>query len=309
MKRAIITGAGGFIGGALTRHLLDKGVVVYGIDISQKNMQEWLCHENFHPIVASFEEYNTLHEQITDDKIDVFFHFAWQGVFGKAFQNYELQLNNAKYAGLALEEAVKIGAHKFVFAGTMNEYEMDHYIKADYFEPRYTYIYSATKQVSEAICKTLAFNLGIEFSCGRIAMAYGERNKSMMLPNVVMTNLLNNRPCQLIEGNNLYDMIYIDDIVRAFELIGDRGKHMKSYYIGHRHMQTFRQLIEKIANILNPNCTLQFGAYPDVPSGIDYSEIDLNALFEDTGFECQADFKESILKTARWLKEEGICEK
>ena len=37
MKRAIITGAGGFIGGALTRHLLDKGVVVYGIDISQEN--------------------------------------------------------------------------------------------------------------------------------------------------------------------------------------------------------------------------------------------------------------------------------
>ena len=302
MKRVVITGAGGFIGGALTCYLLEQGIIVYGVDISKENMKKWERYENSHPIVASFEEYMLLHEKITDVAIDVFYHFAWQGVFGKAFQNYSLQLNNAKYAGAALEEAVKIGARKFVFAGTMNEYEMDSYIGADYFEPRYTYIYSATKQVSEAICKTLAFNLGIEFSCGRIAMAYGEGNKSMMLPNVVMKNLLNNSPCQLIEGNNLYDMIYIDDIVRAFAYIGERGKHMKSYYIGHRDIGTFRQLVERIANIINPNCPLLFGAYPDVPSGVDYAKIDLNALFEDTGFECKADFEESILKTAAWLQ-------
>lgn len=309
MKHVVITGAGGFIGGALTRYLLEQGVIVYGVDIARENMQRWECYENFHPIVASFKEYMSLHEKITDDAIDVFYHFAWQGVFGKAFQDYSLQLDNAKYAGVALEEAVKIGARKFVFAGTMNEYEMDSYIGADYFEPRYTYIYSATKQVSEAICKTLAFNLGIEFCCGRIAMAYGEGNKSMMLPNVVMKNLLNNSPCQLIEGNNLYDMIYIDDIVRAFVHIGERGKHMKSYYIGHRDIGTFRQLVEKIANIINPSCPLLFGAYPDVPSGVDYAKIDLNALFEDTGFECQANFEDSILKTARWLKEGNMCEK
>lgn len=307
MKKVIITGAGGFIGGALTKYFLEKGVTVYGVDIDRKKMSSYADYENFISISSGFSEYSHLSEIIKDNDIDVFYHFAWQGGMGGAiFKNYEMQINNAKYACIAMEQAIKIGCKKLVFAGTMNEYEMDSYIKVDYFEPRYTYIYSAAKQLSEAICKTLAFNNGIEFCAGRIAMAYGEGNPHKNLPNVVIKNLISNTPCKLIEGNDLYDMVYIDDIVRAFEAIGERGKNMKSYYIGHRKITTFRNIIEKIAEILNPDCPLLFGEYPDVPSGVDYANIDLNALYNDTGFECKADFEESIKRTSECLKSEGI---
>ena len=302
MKKAIVTGAGGFIGGALTKLLLSKGITVYGVDISEKALERHSCKQNFIPVIADFSKYSELHEMIKVDDIDVFYHFAWQGVFGELFKDYRLQLSNAASAGDAITEAVKIGCKKFVLAGTMNEYEMDEYIKADYFEPRYTYIYSAAKQAAEAVCKTIAYNQKIEFNCGRIAMAYGENNRSMMIPNVVMRNLLTNTPCKLIEGKNLYDMIYIDDIVRAFYAIGERGVNMKSYYVGHRKVGTFREIIEQIADILNPSCSLLFGEYPDSPSGVDYKNIDTEALYRDTGFECRSDFKESIMKTANWLK-------
>ena len=302
MKKAIVTGAGGFIGGALTEFLLEKGVTVYGIDVSEKALERHSGKKGFIPIIADFTKYDHLHEMIKDSDIDVFYHFAWQGVFGEPFKDYRLQLNNAASAGDAITEAKKIGCKKFVLAGTMNEYEMDEYIKADYFEPRYTYIYSAAKQVAEAVCKTIAFNQKIEFNCGRIAMAYGENNRSMMIPNVVMKNLLTNTPCKLVEGTNLYDMIYIDDIVRAFYAIGERGVNKKSYYVGHRKIGTFREIIESIASILNPDCLLLFGEYPDSPSGVDYKNIDTEALYRDTGFECQEDFKEGILKTAEWIR-------
>ena len=308
MNTAIVTGAGGFIGGALTEFLLDKGVTVYGVDISEKALERHSGKANFHPVIADFTKYGQLHERIPAD-VDMFYHFAWQGVFGDAFQDYRLQLNNAASAGDAITAAAKIGCKKFVLAGTMNEYEMDEYIKADYFEPRYTYIYSVAKQAAEAVCKTLAYNLGITYNCGRIAMAYGENNRSMMVPNVVMKNLLTNIPCKLVEGTNLYDMIYIDDIVRAFYAIGERGVNMKSYYVGHRQIGTFREIIEQIANILNPDCPLLFGAYPDSPSGVDYKNIDTETLYCDTGFECTSDFKESIMKTANWLKTEMTPEK
>lgn len=301
MKTAIVTGAGGFIGGAMTTFLLDKGVKVYGVDISENALARHARRENFIPVIAEFADYPMLHEKICDE-VDVFYHFAWHGVFGEAFKDYHLQLANAAYAGDAINEAIKICCEKFVLAGTMNEYEMDNYIKADYIEPRYTYIYSATKQMAEAVCKTLAYNRGIEFNCGRIAMAYGENNYSMMVPNVVMKNLLTNTPSKLVEGTNLYDMIYIDDIVRAFYAIGEKGVNMKSYYVGHRKVGTFRELMEKIGAILNPKCPLLFGEYPDALSGVDYANIDLGALYRDTGFECQADFERAILKTATWLQ-------
>lgn len=306
MKKVIITGAGGFIGGALAKHLLNKGVTVIGVDISHDKMECLTEYDNFSAIVATFDQYKCLHKLIGDRDIDVFYHFAWQGVFGSAFQNYEMQLDNAKYSCIAVDEAIKLNVKKFVFAGTMNEYEMENYICCDYFEPRYTYIYSAVKQVSEAIGKTLAYNRSIEYCAGRIAMAFGEKNYSDMLPNVVMKNLLQGKPCNLITGEGTYDMIYIDDIVAAFEAIGKYGKNMKSYYVGHRRLRTFRDLITEIAYILNPKCELNFGAYPDVPSGINYDAIDLDALYHDTGFECKADFKESILKTASWLQKQ-LC--
>ena len=306
MQKVVVTGAGGFIGGALTKYFLEKGIIVYGVDINEKKFEKFAEYDNFRPVIAKFEEYDNLYKIISDTDIDVFYHFAWQGVYGDAFKDYALQLSNAKYACDALCEAIKLGVKKFVFAGTMNEYEMNKYIREDYIEPRYTYIYSSAKQVSEAIGKTLAFNNNIEFCTGRIAMAYGEYNYSMMIPNVVIKNLINNTPCKLIEGNELYDMIYIEDIVRAFEAIGLKGKNMKSYYIGHRNIKTFKEIIKDIADIINPKCPLLFGKYPDVPSGLDYKNIDINALYDDTGFEATYDFKTSIMNTAKWLKSAKI---
>ena len=87
MKKAIVTGAGGFIGGALTKLLLSKGVTVYGVDISEKALVRYSGKENFVPIVADFTKYDHLHEMIRGD-IDVFYHFAWDGAYGPKTADY-----------------------------------------------------------------------------------------------------------------------------------------------------------------------------------------------------------------------------
>ena len=307
MRTAVVTGAGGFIGGALTRRLLDEGVKVYGVDISEKALLPHIKNENFTPVIADFSKYPRLHEMIEVD-IDVFYHFAWQGVFGEAFKDYQLQLDNAKHACEAMEQAIKIGCKKFVYAGTYNEYEIKNFLNSEKFEPRYTCIYSGAKTVAEVVCKTLAYNNGIEYSAGLVAMAYGEGNRSMMLPNVVMRQLLTGQTPKLIKGDNLYDLIYIDDIAEAFYRIGERGKNLKSYYVGHRKLKTFRELLTELGEIVNPNIELKFGEYKDTDNK-DYSLIDLDALYNDTDFECRADFKESIMKTANYIKNEFETEK
>lgn len=301
MEKVIVTGAGGFIGKALTIKLLSSGVKVYGIDISLNKIIGLKEYGNFVPVVADFSIYEKLHEMIDERNFDAFYHFAWNGVFGDSFKNYSLQLDNVKYACNAISEAQKLGCKKMIFAGTMNEYEIKSYINMDYFEPRFTCIYGMCKIAAEMILKTLAFNCGMEYCGGLIAMAYGENNYSKMLPNMVINQLINVRNPKLIEGNNFYDMIYIDDISSAFIAIGEKGVNMKSYYIGHRNLKTFRELMTDIRDILNPQAQLLFGEYKDTVN-MDYSLIDLNALYNDTGFECKSDFKESILKTAEWVK-------
>lgn len=301
MKTTVITGVGGFLGSHLCDRLLEMGVKVYGVDVKLDFQQKFMDKPNYMPIVACFKQYKTLHEQI-NEAIDVFFHFAWQGgLLQNSFWNYELQLSNAKSACDAFQEASLMGAKRFVNSGTNNQIEIIQFLNSKDFTPRGTSIYASAKMVLELMCKTLATRSNTDFVGSMIPMPYGKDNRSMQLFNVVVKNLIEGNAPKLIEGNNLYDMIYIEDIVDALIAIAERGKAGRTYYIGHRKLKTFRQWIEDIRDIVAPNIELKFGEYKD-PLNIDYNYVDLNQLYNDTGFECQSNFEQTIKITVEWIK-------
>lgn len=297
----MITGVTGFIGGSLARKLLAEGVNVYGVDVGSPKLEEFKKHTNFIPIIASFEDYEKLPEQIHDEEIDVFYHFAWAGGFTTAIRDYRIQMSNAAYAGDALVAAKNIGCKKFVYAGTYNQFEIQNFLATPGFEPRYTCIYSTGKTAAGLICRTLAYNLGIEYSAGLIPMPYGENNYSKQLVNVVVDNLNKGISPKLVEGNNTYDLIYIGDLVDALIAIGEKGKNQHEYYVGHRKLKTFKELMIDIRDVIAPEVQLKFGEYKDAQN-IDYSKIDLEALYRDTGFECKANFEDTMKITSQWVK-------
>lgn len=301
VKTVIISGVGGFIGSHLCDRLLAYGVKVYGIDVYETAHDRFKC-DKYIPIVAAFDDYNTLHERIKDE-VDVFFHYAWAGgLLQDSFWNYELQLKNAKFACDAFMEASRIGCKKFVNSGTNNQIEIMQFLASSDFKPRGTCIYSAAKTALDILCKTLASQSETAYIGTMIPMPYGIGNKSMQLANVVMVSLLKGECPKLIEGNNLYDMIYIEDIVDAFIAVAERGIPGRTYYVGHRKLKTFREWIMDIRDIINPTVELKFGEFKD-SLNLDYSFVDLDMLYNDTGFECSLDFKKQILETSNWINE------
>ncbi len=301
MRKVIVTGVTGFIGSALTRKLLEQGVIVYGIDVETNKLDEFRVFKNFIPIIADFKKYKELPNLVQDSDVDIFYHFAWAGGFTAAIRDYSLQMSNSAYAGEALVAAKEIGCKRFVYAGTYNQFEIQTFLRDENFQPRYTCIYSTGKTAADLICRTLAYNLDIEYCTGLIPMPYGEGNYSKQLANVVINCLNKNEIPKLVEGNNTYDLVYIDDIVEAFIAIGNKGKNQRGYYVGHRVLKTFKEWMMDIRDVLAPNLELKFGEYKDVQQ-IDYSLIDLDALYNDTGFMCKADFAESIKRTAKWVE-------
>lgn len=300
MKTVVITGVGGFFGSHLCSRLLAQGVTVYGVDVVPE-VHKQFASPLYHPIVASFETYDTLHTYV-QEPVDVFFHFAWAGGFlPDSLWNYELQLTNAKYACDAFVQAAKMGAKRFLNAGTNNQIEIRQFLMSESYTPRKTTIYASAKMATELMMRTLADKYGIDYLGTMIPMPYGEGNRSMQLINVTLRNLIENKSPKLITGNNLYDIIYIEDIIDAFIAIAEKGIAGKSYYIGHRKLKTFRSWIEEIRDIVNPDVELRFGEYED-PLNMDYSYVDLDLLFRDTGFEASADFSSTIRQTVEWMK-------
>lgn len=302
MDKVIITGVNGFFGSSLAGRLLSKGVKVIGIGTDDARIGNLMEHDDFSFVKASFEDYSKLPEMIHEKDVDVFYHFAWAGGFTTAIRDYRIQMSNAAYAGDALVAAHEIGAGKFVYANTYNQFEIENFLISETFEPRYTCIYSTGKTAASLICRTLAYNLGIEYSAGLVPMPYGENNYSKQLVNVVLNNLNNGTSPKLVEGNNLYDLVYIDDIVDAFIAIGEKGRHMKEYYIGHRALKTFRELITEVRDCVAPDVELKFGEFKDNQQ-IDYSMVDLDALYRDTGWECSHELKDYMPRTAKWVRE------
>lgn len=300
MKSAIITGVGGFLGSHLCRRLLQDGIKVYGVDVNE-TLHNQFESSLYVPIIATFDEYSTLHKRILDP-VDVFFHFAWAGgLLQTSFINYELQLSNAKYACDAYMEAVQIGCKRFVNSGTNNQVEIKQFINTLGFQPRTTCIYATAKTALELIIKTLATKYKTEYVATMIPMPYGEGNRSMQLFNVVMKSLIAGKSPRLIEGNNLYDMVYVEDIVGAFIAVAKKGKAGRSYYVGHRKLKTFRSWIEEIRDTVAPDVELKFGEYKD-PLDLDYSMVDLDLLYDDTGYECTTEMKDILPKLAIWIK-------
>ena len=301
MKTAIVTGATGFIGKAMVNRLLADNVYVYAVCRNPERLNDLACFTNLKIVEASFDTYSVL-RKIVCQPVDSWFHLAFQGGFsGEALKNYALQLGNTQRLCESVELASRMEVHRFIFASTVNEIEALGHLVNGVVSPRNTCIYSAAKLAGEIMGKTIAFNNGMEFLSALIAMPYGEHNLARTLPNIVMEQINEQIPPKLIEGNNYYDLVYIDDIVQALSCIAEKGRNLQSYYVGHHTLRTFREIITELRDILNPNVSLRFGEYPDAPT-LNYQLIDLNALYQDTGFECTADFRESILKTANWLK-------
>ena len=80
MKKAIVTGAGGFIGGSLSRELLNLGYKVYGVDLKAEYLEQLSKCENFVPVAIDLT-CEALSNKITE-KSDVMFYLSWGGSLG-----------------------------------------------------------------------------------------------------------------------------------------------------------------------------------------------------------------------------------
>jgi len=303
MKSVVITGAGGFIGKALAAEFLNNEYEVFAVVKSEDEIAFLPKHINLHAVVCNFSNYGNLSEYISKNNIEYFVHLAWAGVAGAESRQVITQIDNIKAACLALEQAAKLQTKHFLFAGSSYQYRMEAFIQAGEEKFAKKNIYGLAKQAAVDLLRALSIEYNIVFNAVLFTNVFGVGDCSRRSTNVFIKQLLSGENLNLISGEHKHDWTYIDDAVQGILSILTKGQNGKSYYVGKRNLFSFKEIITRVRDILSPEAELNFGFYDD-KGYIDYSEIDLDELYRDTGFECQADFKESILKTAEWLKEQ-----
>lgn len=124
MKKAIITGATGYIGKNLAIKLLNENKEVYIVvrnKIKAKKIFEDYPEINI--VECQLDKISELFDVFSEKKIDTFYHFAWEGVASNKRSSYKEQLKSVALTCRCIEFADSINCNKFIFAGSIMEYE------------------------------------------------------------------------------------------------------------------------------------------------------------------------------------------
>lgn len=301
MKKAIVTGANGFIGSAVVKELLRCGVEV--IALGREG------HKDNIPKEARFVNYElsesaTLSERIPDRDVDVFYHFAWEGSAGQARGNTKLQLNNVQWTIDCIRAAKEMNCRRFVGAGSIMEREAMAAVYEQGNRPGMGCVYGSAKAQAHMMSAPVASDLGIDFIWGEITNAYGVGEISPRFINSVLRKIIEKEPLQFTPGTQNYDFVYIDDVARAFRMIGEKGKPFCSYTIGSSNAKPLKEFILEIKKVLAPEREFVFGAVPFLGVNLPLDFYDCSITEQHTGFRAEVSFEEGIKRTMEWMEEQ-----
>lgn len=306
MKKVIVTGASGFIGQALVKELNLQGYHVTAIIRNESKKKIFNELKNILIYISDMATLETILSIIPKDEFEAFYHLAWDGSSGDSREDYKKQLLNVEYSCLAVEVAQKLGCKQFIYAGSLMELESSSYIPLNGSKPSRNYVYRTAKLAAHYMAKSIAVSVGIDFKMGMISNAYGVGEKSPRLINTTIKKLLNGEKTSFTKGEQLYDFIYITDVVEAFIKIMEEGKPYNNYYIGNKVQRPLREYLIRLKNCINSEIDLGLGEIYFDGVCIDYSKIDTNSLYKDTSFNMKVGFSEGINKTITWIKESGL---
>ena len=297
MKKVVITGVTGFIGSALAKRLLQSKVTVYGVGRNISRLNELAAWGDFVPVVVDFEQYEALHTQINDSDLDMFWHFAWQGI-PHAYDDYNIQIQNIKIACDAARASVELRCKKSTFCSSYSQEKVALSSGKESVNPD---IYGSSKKCALNMFKAILYKCKIPCSNIILPNVYGAGDKLNSAIVFFIRNLLEDKPLRLISGDYKDDWIDINNLVDGIICAANSGDINTDYYIGNRAVTTFREKLISMKSALSSKSELLFGSYPQ-NNYVDYSQFDLDALYNDTGFEVTTSFAESIRETADWIK-------
>lgn len=265
MKRALVTGAAGFIGSNLTQVLTDYGYEVYAlIEKGDSHSKEKLYSIN--PKIVIYEDLDELIVNAAEiESFTQIFHLATVGVHPD-FNNIELICDvNIKMGCKLVDFAKKNKSGLLVNFGSCFEYG-DHgnvLLKEDmvcYPES----LYAISKNASTKLMTGYARNQGVSLITVRPFGVFGSgEGKSRLAPSVI-NSCLRGEDVKTTEGNQIRDFVDVKDVAKSIvELANANYSVYEVYNICSDNPIKVRDFILEIVETCGFDISLiKFGSLP-----------------------------------------------
>ncbi|SJZ57919.1 NAD-dependent epimerase/dehydratase family protein [Anaerorhabdus furcosa] len=300
MKSAVISGANGFIGNSLCRELLRQGYKVYGISrygttIKNEMYKDIIFNEELSKMINLFQ---------VNEEYDYFFHFAWSGVSSEFQQSYLTQIKNIETSCQYVEFASRLKCKKFIFAGSIFEYENIQNRNITFDTSNSAKNYSYAKLAAHQMCLTLCNEKNMLFNSCLISNVFGENENSKRFISSFIKAIQNDEKFLLSQCDQMYDFIYIEDAINAIICIAEKGHNLCEYYIGYGDVRPLLEFVLMIRNLINENYLLEIGKRTEKTTYFDFNQFDVSKIKDDLDVKYKYDIVSALKKTVGGKQDE-----
>lgn len=311
LKRVLVTGGGGFLGGHLCERMLDEGLEVICVDdlstsapaaadlLRDRDGYQFVRHDISEPLMEI-------------PAVDTVFHLA-SPASPVDYQRLPLQTLRTGALGTAnaLEVAERCGA-RLVLASTSEVYgdPLEHPQRETYWGnvnpvgPRS--MYDEAKRFAEALTFSYQRARNADVGVARIFNTYGPRMRAddgRIVPTFCRQALAGDPITVHGSGRQTRSLCYVDDTVAGLLALA-RSDCAGPINIGNPHELTVLQIAELIRELAGSQSTVEF-----VAQGDDDPQRrcpDITAAFQQLGWQPRVDCRRGLAMTLEWFARQGI---
>lgn len=307
IKRAVVTGAAGFIGSHVADELVKMGVNVMGIDNMRSGqhsnyMHHIDNHEKNYQIVFRDIQSLGMYSYFREFKPDVVFHLAAiPGVSYSVDNIRETDETNINGTANLLELSKKFGVKRFIFSSSSSVYGGSEVLPTPEslaLNPKSPY--AMQKMVGEQYCELFSKQYGVETACLRYFNIFGPRQYGWSPYAAVIAafadSIKTGMPPKIHgDGEQFRDFTYVDNVVQANILAATTDKPLlgERFNIGCGGRISVNDL-HRIMDCAPAEYT------PSRAGDVRCSQADINKAKEMLGYDPKVSFDDGIKKTIEW---------
>ena len=306
MRRALVTGATGFVGANVARRLLDDGHEVHLL--VRPGHDPWRVEEIAADVrlhVAAMEDDEGVARAVRDARPDWLFNLAAHGAY--SWQGELRAMIDTNFAGTVnlLEAALREGFEAFVHTGSSSEYGFKSAAPSenDAVEPNSHY--AVTKAAATLYCRHAGRSRDAPVRVLRLYSAYGPwEEPRRLVPTLALRGLDGGLP-PLVDPSIARDYVYVDDVVDAHLAAASApGQEPGAVYnVATGRQTSLKEMVEIVRRELDLDIEPEWSSMPNRSWDSDTWVGNPDRITEAVGWRATTDVAGGFRRTVAWLRD------
>ena len=316
--KLLITGGAGFIGSHLCDRYVKEGHEVFCLDNflsgNLTNIRHLLDYRNFKLIKGDVRDAELLEKIIRD--VEVIFHLAAQIHVDRSYIEPQLTYDiNVKGTQNVLEVARLHNTKRIICASSSEVYGSAQQVPINENHPlNAPHPYGASKIAVDRMCYSYIQTYGLDISIMRLFNVFGPRQRDVGYGGVISIftrRVLSNMP-PIIFGDGLQtrDYTYIDDAVRAYDLVFKHDKPINEpINFGTGKEVSILELAKMIIRLAGKEGEIEPVHVATRPGEVSRLIADATRAKELLGWKAEYGLKKGLTDFINWYKNYGFDER